>query len=238
MTNNLWKMEKYQDFIDMMRSNSDRFIVFVITSGDTDNKTKCMLCDVLREKAQLYPKVLFLYYKAKREDVGRSPPIFTVDDTQDIVFPKIMHMYNNQILVAQSNIYYEDYDLISDFRDFHQVYLNGKPFQNTTDDEPEPEPEPELEPEQEPEPEQQYSDTHDVTKALKIPDAVTIAIRTDPEIEKKKYLEKIEMLQQKQDECLLEFLEDCKQRKKEEEDLQNGITTQHTSRPKKPTKKR
>ena len=89
--NNLWEIVKFDDLVYLLRNAEKRFIVLSIITDETDEQIKIMIKKLIKAKSKIYPKVTFLFYKAKKPDFGRLDPMFNKDMTE---YPKLFHIWD------------------------------------------------------------------------------------------------------------------------------------------------
>lgn len=251
MPNNLWEIIKFDDLVYLLRNAEKRFVVLSIITEDTDESIKKMIKVFVKEKSKLYPRVTFLFYKAKKQDFGRLQPMFDKDITK---YPKLFHVWDvKEILTGVLAV--DNKEIIEkSFEDLHNVYLAGvlperkerkeeinntqdsytegsqikvsriqrdalnsendendedtrqsqmaKTKQNNATQKQNPKQNPNLNPN----PKQQQQQPPQIQQQYK-----------DPAMEKRKFIEKLQLLRKKQEESTLEFLNEFKKRKEEEE---------------------
>jgi hypothetical protein len=237
MTNNLWEIIKFDDLVLLLKNAENKFLVLSIITEDTDNKTKRIIKLFMKDKAKIYSKVTFLFYQAKKKDFGKLMPMF---DKKMDKYPKMFHIWDIKKIITEvfsidnreilESSLHEKIDGMEPFENLHDLYLNGihqtqhknnEDDDNTDDDS------------------EQKSDTFSTNNSFNENDEKInqnnkqqynpILQQThnypppkkfiDPEIEKKKYIEKISLLRQEQEKSINDFLIECKKRKEYEEGI-------------------
>jgi len=188
MGDNLWHITSFDDLPVVLKNNQQNFVVLTIITNDTTEQIRVMLRKYIKEKSKLYPKVVFLYYKAQRNDFGNLKPLLDSDATQ---YPKMFHLYEREILSFCAMIDCKE-KLDESFEELNGPYLNGKPFEQENES-----PKEELK-----------NESKDDFPAPPL---------IDPEIERKKTHEKIKLLREMQHQCEIDFIEEFAKRKETEE---------------------
>jgi hypothetical protein len=227
MPNNLWEIIKFDDLAYLLRNAEKRFVVLTVITEETEESIKKMMKVFVKDKSKLYPKVTFLFYKAKKQDFGRMDPIFNKNVSE---YPKMFHIWNvKKIMTGVISVDNKEI-LESSFEDLHDVYLVGKlPEENeeNTDNEEEHSSNYDDHTNEEKKTNQNNNQNNSQNNNKQIQqNKVNFAISPtieqqqykDPSIEKKKFIEKLKLLQDKQKENKLEFLSELKRRKEEEEE--------------------
>jgi hypothetical protein len=213
MQNNLWEILEYSDLIRLLHQGKNKFIILTLVDNNTSQSIKTMLKRFIREKSKIYKNATFLFYKVKKCDLGMLPPMIEDDNR----YPKMFHLYDvNEILGGVLMIDNEKV-LEKHFKENHDEYLKGF-IENTNknddkinnDSNNEETVSSKKETAQKP---SQQSPPQQLQSMVVQP----IVQRKNPELEKKKYMEKIELLREKQEIYLVKFFKDCKKRKAEEE---------------------
>lgn len=209
MPNNIWEIMNFEDLIYLLRNAEKRFIVLSIITDNTDKNIRKIMKKIIKEKAHIYTKITFLFYTAKKEDYGRLLPMFDKDLTK---YPKMFHIWNVKEILTGVLAIDNSEILEQSFEELHEVYLKGKLEEEEEEGEI-------IEEKQEvyKEPKKQ-----NITETIIENKAMTnmknnINTYHNPEMEKKKFIEKIALLRKKQEEIILDFLAECKKRKEEEE---------------------
>ncbi len=246
MPNNLWEIIKFDDLVYLLRNAEKKFVVLSIITEDTDESTKKMIKVFVKEKSKIYPKVTFLFYKAKKQDFGRLQPMFDKDIEK---YPKLFHIWDvKEILTGVLAIDNKEI-MEKSFEDFNNVYMTGtlptlkKETNNTQESEKYCEYNNEdNEDNEDNEYNEDNEDNEDNDKNMEknknyvkknlnpkqninpnlnpkqqIPPPQIQQQYKDPVMEKKKFIEKIQLLRKKQEESTLDFLNEFKKRKEEEE---------------------
>jgi hypothetical protein len=60
--NNVWEIIEFNDLVHILKNSKKRFITLAIVTEETDENSKDILCNFLKNKSKIYPKVTFLYY--------------------------------------------------------------------------------------------------------------------------------------------------------------------------------
>jgi hypothetical protein len=253
MPNNLWEIIKFDDLIYLLRNAEKRFVVLGIITENTEEHIKKIIKIFMKEKSKIYPKVTFLFYKAKNKDFGRLQPMFDKDITK---YPKIFHIWDVKEIMSGVIAVDNGEIMEKSFEDFHDVYLAGSistqnretdEIQNTEEsDDKSKDIEKKLDKKEECENNDKNNKNNNLEqKKVYIPQqqsAPTIQpinqTYKDPIIEKKKFMEKLHLLRKKQEDCTLDFLNEFKKRKKEEEGEEKEEKDSESNKKKKKEKKK
>jgi hypothetical protein len=240
MTNNLWEIIKFDDLVFLLRNAEKRFIVLSIITEETDENIKKMIKVFIKEKSKIYPKVTFLFYKAKKSDFGKLDPMFDKDITK---YPKIIHIWDVRDIMLGVMAIDNKEIMEKSFEEFHNIYLvgtlpNNKEESAQSDDsvnqkesyddiesveEPKKKKNVKIQtPQQSQQPKDQQKQQMQNRQSQILPpppppQPIPQQPYKDPEIEKKKFVEKIQLLRKKQEETIDKFVNEFKERKKEEE---------------------
>ena len=215
---NLWEVTNFDDLIKLLRTGSYKFIILAITLKDTKSILKKKIKKLVKTKANNYPKLLFLYYQANSNDLGKVEPILA-DVKRD--YPKLYYIYNTQEIWASLLGIDPKIDLEEFFNDIHQHYIKGCPIKNEESNEPHQKEPPETNNSELKPPNQKDLpiETNNPMNSLPHPQQPMQNLRKDPLLEKQRYDEKIELLKQIQTKCKENFIKDCRRRKENEEKI-------------------
>jgi hypothetical protein len=215
MPNNLWEIIKFDDLVYLLRNAEKRFVVLSIITEDTDDKIKKLMKSFIKDKSKVYPKVTFLFYRAKKEDFGRLSPMFDKDETYPKMFNiwDIKKIYSGVLCVDNREI------LESTMDDLHESYIAGHPieeFDNNSEEKNDINSDQKkiITKNEQIINQQKYNNVNNNVNNNIIPLGQP---PKDPVIEKKKFIEKINLLRKKQEESIDDFLRELEKRKEEEE---------------------
>ena len=131
--NNLWEIIKFEDLVYLLRNKEKKFVVLSIITDETDEQIKNMIKKIIKAKSKIYPKVTFLFYKAKKQDFGRLEPMFGKDLEE---YPKLYHIWNiKHILLGILGIDNKEI-LEKSFEKLNEVYLSGTYEESDSESEP------------------------------------------------------------------------------------------------------
>ena len=198
----------------LLRNAEKQFVVLTVITEETDESIKKMMKLFIKDKAKLYPKVKFLFYSAKKQDFGKWDPVFNKNMSE---YPKMFHLWDvKRILTGVISIDNKEI-LESSFEDLHEVYLAGKMPEKEKEEYVSEHEENTIEESNLP---NKISQKQNNNKPIQnsIPPSIQIQQQyKDPLVEKKKFVEKIKLLQEKQKENYFLFLRELQKRKEEEE---------------------
>lgn len=230
MENNLWEIINFADLKKIIFNAVNKFVVLSIVTDDTDIKIKKMIKLFIKEKAKVYPKITFLYYKAKEEDFGKLEPMFNKNKDH---YPKMYHIWNvREIFTGITSI--DTREVLDEglyaqipgtpFKNLHEVYKNGIPItqnkdsvEEDSDNDSYPESSDENIPSNSAPKKKDDKLKNNQHKIKEQTHNYPTTQFKDPKLEKKKFEEKISLLQNKQKEYIVEFMEICRQKKEREE---------------------
>jgi hypothetical protein len=222
MPGNLWEIEEYTGLKTLLQNAHSKFVVISIITDETEENIRKMTKILLKEKSKLYPKITFLFYKAKDEDIcDKMIPLFNSDKSE---YPTFYHLWNGQKILEGGCRANTKNFLEKTFKKHHNDYIAGY----LPDDEVDQEEQEELcgngeqsEPVEESEDKIKNKKNQNVNfnippKNNSIQQNANIyqpIQHKDPKLEKKKFIEKIELLRKKQESVMDDFVMEYKNRK-------------------------
>ena len=171
---------------------------------ETDDNLKRMIKKFLKKKANQFPHITFLYYVTRKEDFGRNT--FLSSNPND--YPKLCHIYDViEMLTEVLSI-----DNIEIMEKSFQVLENYYSQKNTSEIE---------ENESDPNEKKSYPNIQQSQQLPQHSLSNPLIPTVNPVTERKKLLEKLTLLREKSEECVMDFLKECQKRKKEEEKIKS-----------------
>lgn len=239
--NNLWEILEFNDLKYLLVNAKKRYLVLAIITSDTESDIRKMIRHFLKKKSKIYSKVTFLYYEAKKEDFGQLKPMFAKDISK---YPKMIHIWNVEDIMTQVFSIDNEEIMNESFEDYHDFYVDGTPPPDFSDDETEEniinhkeniinhkdDQNNTNKQEKSPDEMQKQQKIHQQQMVQHKPPSVQPIANNkreylDPELEKKRMIEKIQILRQTQNDCFDIFMTEVKKRKRDEENKERGNST-------------
>ncbi len=126
MTQNIWEVVTFEDLLYFLRKSEKKFVILGLVLNQTPKNIKFTIKKFMKNKADDYQHITFLYYKVRPEDFGRLSIL-----GKDVnVYPKMCHIYNiKELLMEVSAI--DCYDVLEDaFADMAEYYAQDPIPQN------------------------------------------------------------------------------------------------------------
>lgn len=70
--NNLWQLVTYDDLLYFLRKSKNGHVVLSIVLQNTPKEIKSIIKSFIKDKSKIYNNVTFLYYIARKEDLGKN----------------------------------------------------------------------------------------------------------------------------------------------------------------------
>ena len=224
---NLWEIMKYDDLQYLLKRAKNKFVVLSIITSNTTSEIRKLMKLFIINRAKKYPKVTFLYYKAKDEDIGKKPPIF--DDNRSS-YPKLFNIWNSEsnMKILSGILSVDNSEILEEsIAELDELYKNGTlpELDDDDDDEDEKDEKEERHIKQKNNENKQtnrnnvsfVNQQNNINSNTQQQQHKPTFQYKDPVLERKKHEEKIELLQKKQKESIIEILDELRIRKKEEE---------------------
>jgi hypothetical protein len=157
---------------------------------NSDETIKRKIKKFIKKKSEIYNNVLFLYYVVRNENFGEIS--FLTKNKAE--YPKMCHIFNKtKLLVEVSSI--DNIEILeSSFQKVDNYYRNFKYEEPVVID-------------------NDHEHDHDQDDQKEHNDSEI----KNPIVDKKKFMEKLELLKKHVDEYNVDFFKDCQKRKKDEE---------------------
>jgi ribosomal protein L30E len=203
---NIWEIVTLNDLVKILKEKEKRFVIVAITLDSTPKNTIKILKKFLKHYAKIYENITFLYYKAHNNDLGRMSLLNKNIDE----YPFVYHVYDtSEIFVsvnrANEDTIYEAFNAVEEYykkdlqnykKDSHNNSTNENESNITIN--------------------QNINDINNVSSEKMKNDEMTAELNRKA-LEHQKLLEKICVLEKKKEKYNIEFLEDIKKRKKDEQ---------------------
>lgn len=229
MADNLFQIVNMDDLLYFLRGGKDKLITLSLVLLTTDESIKRMIKKFVKRKSEQYPGVTFLYYAVRKQDFNKIS--FLTDDLSE--YPKMCHIFNiTELLMEVRTI--DNIDILN--RSFQHPDIAAyyakfglsakKPISNVFEEnengynENENGDEESDDFEDEPQSTAVGGPVQTInTGQSQQNSAQQFQLPQNPMLEKKKLLEKLTLIRQKGEEYNMQFLEECRNRKKEEEKI-------------------
>jgi len=227
MSENLYQIVNMDDLLYFLRGGKDKIINLTLVLLTTEEEVKRMIKKFVKRKSEQFQGATFLYYAVRKQDFKKIS--FLTDNVDE--YPKMCHIFNINELLSEVRAIDNTEILERSFQhpDIAQYYtrfgtIARKPTSNVF-----------MEDENGYDDDENYEEESDndnmadmsngstkqipVNKNLQGP--TQVYQQQNPVLEKKKLLEKLSLIRQKGEEYNMQFLEECRKRKKEEEKLKD-----------------
>jgi hypothetical protein len=113
---NLWHIACYEDLLHFIRkSKGNNHLMIAITLTNTPENIKKIIRKFLKSKSKLFPNIMFLYYCALNDDLGKIKTIIPLEKDG---YPWVHSIYNfNNLIGTVNNV--EDITTLNNF--FEQI---------------------------------------------------------------------------------------------------------------------
>lgn len=205
---NIWEIVTLNDLVKILKSSEKKFVIVAITLDSTPKNIIKALKKFLVHYAEIYKNLTFLYYKADKKDLGRISFLSKNEDE----YPFVYHIYDtSEIFVsvnrANGDSILEAFNAVEEYykKDLNS-YLSEKSETDKTD-------------KTEKSNITINSNLNDINNvsAEKIKQDEITAEMNRKALQHQKLLEKISVFEKKKELYNTEFLEDIKERKKDEQ---------------------
>jgi len=204
MSENIWQVDMFSDLVNFLKNGSKKFIVLSLVLPNTKSDIRSCIKKFIKRKAEIFPNVTFLFYTVQPQDFNKIS--FIKNDIN--VYPKMCYIYNiteMEVEVESIDCYdvlEESFEAIENKLDYHlkKIY----PLQLQQSHQSSEKSSGSVENTQQLANQQNYAQTDEIKNM---------------QIEQRKMFKKLAFLKQRADDYTLEFIEDCRQRKKEEEKI-------------------
>ncbi len=194
---NIWEIVALNDLVKILKDNEKKFVIVAITLNTTPANIVKAIKKFLKQYAKLYENLTFLYYEAEMKDLGRINLLNkNVDE-----YPFVYHIYNTSEIFVSINRANETsiYEAFGEVEEYYkkdlQQYLSNKASKAS-----------------------KVSETGNIGNISndKIKQDEIDAEMNRKILQHQKLLERIENFEKKKERHNLDFLQDIKQRKKDE----------------------
>jgi hypothetical protein len=231
--NNLCAIIKPNHLSEKLHKCRNEFVVLALTIEDVKKSTNIILKKYIKEKSQIYPKVNFLYYEVKKNDLDRLNTMF---EKNNYDYPMLFHIFDiEKILEVTVRIDCKE-AMEPMFKKLHEPYSMGETYiqqqqrqqqrqkelqqddVDYSDENEHDEPQYSELKKQQSKKKNNHPNTDDSENLPMNPEQYySPPVVKDPQLEQRKRIEKYKLLMEKKQECLLEFWDDVRKRKKDEE---------------------
>lgn len=236
MTQNLWKIINYDDLLTFLRSKNNKFIVLCLMLKHFDEEMMSNVRKNIVSMSNEYKDVMFLYYPLYENELSKYkisiisnyqhpntyPRFLVIRNPTTIIFDKIVITDENEKYLKEHGEYEKEilplnnmiqniieilnnrssFDTISETQEYSENKNNQQNIDNKNQSH------------------QSFNPTMN-QMMNQMPNPMTNPAMNQHKVdhiqERKKLEEKIEVLREKYDEMYMEYLEDCKNRKKKED---------------------
>lgn len=203
---NIWQIVSRDDLMYFLRKGVKQFVVLALVLSNTPKELKSLIKKIMKQKANKYKNVTFLYYTVRPEDFNK----ISILDGDVEKYPKICHIYDVKDLLRYVNSIDGPECIEKTFEGLDKYYLNDseqsqQQLQQTQ--------QPQQNKQHQQTQQNQQNQTQQYINNIQNDDQRPYDIAT----EKKKIHEKLEILEKHAEEFTTEFLKDCAHRKKKEE---------------------
>jgi len=97
---NIWEVTTVSDIVKILKLNPKKFVILGLSLVSAPKLEYKMIKKFLKEKAKIYPNIIFLFFKVEKNDLGK---ISLLDSNVD-TYPWIYHVYDyNNIFIKVNN---------------------------------------------------------------------------------------------------------------------------------------
>lgn len=217
---NLWHIANRDHLLSCLIESKKKFVVLTLVLIDQEDSIKVMLRKYIKEKSKIYKNIIFLYYPLKKDDFGKIWELLPNDIDS---YPRIYHLYDvDKMLGEVWNL--KDKSKLADsdylFKKFHNYYINFDPTQNNNQNNQESSNEKINEETNETE-KNNYENQQNQPNQQIQPNQYTEPKQNKLDIvtERKKLIDKIQLIQQCAEEFKTSFIKDIQKRKEKEKKI-------------------
>lgn len=212
MSENIWQVDMFSDLVGFLKSGSTDYIVLSLITKNTQQDLKSLIKKFIKRKAESFPNVMFLFYTVQSADVGKINFIKETVDSYPMM--RYIKTSTNEVMTYVEGIdCQEPLDECWSIVEKHFI-MNLKNSQNNGQNNNQ----------NNNQHNNQNNNKNQISEKslnsfeLQNNQAQTFA-QVDKFAEQRKIVKKLTYLKERADEYTLEFMEDCRLRKKEEEKL-------------------
>ena len=110
---------------------SNKIVVIGLVLNETEQSIKLMIRKYLKNKSREYPNVVFLYFVARNEDLGKIGDLLTTDTTK---YPQLWHIYDVKNLLTKVTAIDDTTLMDKSFDEVHKFYKEYDPNKEKTED--------------------------------------------------------------------------------------------------------
>lgn len=210
---NIWEIVDLNDLVKILKESEKRFVIVAITLDNTPKTISKILKKFLKHYSKIYKNLTFLYYQADKKDLGRIS--FLTKNIDE--YPFVYHIYDtSEIFVsvnrANGESIYEAFNAVEEYykKDLEN-FLNSNKLHNE-DDNTEKSSNIKINNKLN---QINENDINNVSNEKIKQDEITAEMNRKA-LQHQKLLEKIAIFEKQKEKYNIEFLQDIKQRKKEE----------------------
>lgn len=96
---NIWEVVCLSDLIKILKESSQQFVIVGLVLESTPKSIQSYIKKFLKEKAQKFPNMKFLYFKASHKDLGK----ISLLDKDESQYPYIFHIYDSSNIFIKVN---------------------------------------------------------------------------------------------------------------------------------------
>jgi spore coat protein CotF len=202
MSENIWQVDMFSDLVGFLKSGSTDYIVLSLITKNTTPDLKSVIKKFIKRKAEIFSNVMFLFYTVQSADVGK---INFIKGTLNS-YPMMCYIKtsSNEVMTYVEGIDgIEPLDECWNIVEKHFI-TNLKNHQQNS---------------QQNSQQNKNQISEKSANSFEMQNQGQTFAQVDKLAEQRKIVKKLTYLKEKADEYTLEFMEDCRLRKKEEEKL-------------------
>lgn len=194
MSENIWQVDMFDDLVGFLKNSSVDYIVLSLIIKNTPSDIRSTIKKFIKRKAEVFPNVMFLFYTVQSQDVGKINFIKGKVDS----YPMMCYIKtsSNEVMTYVEGVDgTEPLDECWNMVEKHFIANLKNKQQNKIS-------------------ETSYNSLEMQNQGYQTNQNFS---QVDKFAEQRKLVKKLSYLKEKADEYTLEFMEDCRLRKKEEE---------------------
>ena len=115
---NIWEVTSIIDINNII--NNNKIIILALSYNNSIHEQK-ILKSFLKNKNKLYPHIMFIFYNLKKKDIKKNK----IFDKNKTLYPMVFFIYNKKLIITISNIDHISFDNI-----FKHYYINTDDINN------------------------------------------------------------------------------------------------------------
>jgi ribosomal protein L30E len=213
---NIWEIVNLNDLVKILKENEKKFVIVAVTLDSTPKPIVKSLKKFLKHYSKIYKNLTFLYYNADKKDLGRVS--FLTKNVDE--YPFVYHIYDtSEIFVSVNRANGESiYEAFTAVEEYYKKDLENFLISSNKDNKENTENTENTDKSSNIKINNKLNDIENINNVSneKIKQDEITADMNRKALQHQKLLEKIALLEKEKEKYNVEFLQDIKQRKKDE----------------------